>query len=100
MTLIKRCILLLTAAVLAACNSVEITAPDDNSVHAEKPGDFRIVFSGNSAPDDLKIQLNNVDVTDQFVVNKAEAYAYGSDLGATVFGGRNVLWVRAFNKTD
>ncbi len=100
MTLIKRCILLLTAAVLAACNNVEITAPEHSSVHAEKPGDFRIVFSGNSAPDDLKIQLNNVDVTDQFVVSKAEAYAYGSDLEGTVFGGRNVLWVRAFNKTD
>ncbi|WP_369984503.1 hypothetical protein [Thalassolituus sp.] len=100
MTLIKRCLLLLSAVVLAACNEVEITAPENTEVYAEKPSEFRIAFSGNSAPDDLKIQLNNVDVTDVFSVSKAEAHASGSDLAESVFGGRNVLWVRAYNKTD
>ena len=100
MNLIKHMLLLVAVVVLAACNEVEITAPEASSVHADKPSDFRIMFGGNSAPKDLKIQLNNVDVTDEFIVSKAEAYANGSDLENSVFSGRNVLWVRAYNKTD
>lgn len=95
-TTLKRIVLLIAVLGLAACKQASIVTPSKNFVSTEKPANFEISFTGG-IPTDLAIQLNTVDVTDQFTVEETGATASGASLEDNVFSGRNVLRLKANN---
>ena len=77
---------------LAACGDITIDTPSDKSVSADKPTQYHLSFiNTKSAPSNLKILLNNQDVTSLFSVTATGAVATGDALSQYVFSGKNIL---------
>jgi len=105
MNILKQSLVILTAIVLAACKP-EIVSPADDGVHADTSFDVSIEFTGTAfvtsdlGPDDLLIELNSVDVTSAFTVNKEGATASAYELADYIFPGKNMLKVTGYRDTD
>lgn len=98
MNSLRRVLLLIVVLGLAACDQANILSPADNAVSPNKPASFDIGFTGSSAPADLNIQLNTVDVTGKFTVTDTGASADGAKLAEHVLPGRNVFQVTAYQQ--
>ncbi|WP_370291770.1 hypothetical protein [Thalassolituus sp.] len=105
MNILKQSLVILAGIVLAACKP-EIVSPMDEGVHADTSFDVAIEFTGTAfvtsdlGPEDLLIELNSVDVTSSFVVNKEGATASAYELADYIFPGKNILKVTGYRDTD
>ncbi|MCG8314585.1 MAG: hypothetical protein MI976_15355 [Pseudomonadales bacterium] len=97
---IRSALLLCFIAFLSGCVKVTISSPIDGGYYsAEVPENFTINFS-NGQPEVLTIELNNIDVTEHFVIASTGATAPGEVLREFMIPGNNFLRAAAGSSFD
>lgn len=89
---IRRCLILLLAFGLAACEKFTIVEPVNDSLHTEPPEVFKVTYT--QEPANLPaMHLNGFNVVEHFTAGATEATAPGAALEAYLKEGYNIFQV-------